>query len=91
MEKLKLRLDRLEVQSFTTAVDVPGRGTVQGEQQCSCYTCTCPNCETCDGTCPNTCGTSCNVPYCKTGEQYESCNYNTCAFTCATMFCACEP
>lgn len=93
MKKLKLSLDGLQVQSFTTAIGAPNRGTVHGEQQCTCYTCTCPNCETCGASCPNTCGLSCQTcdAFCRTGEQYESCNYASCDFTCATIYCACEP
>jgi hypothetical protein len=89
MKKLKLSLDALEVQSFTTASGAPRRGTVHGEQQCTCYTCTCPNCETCNATCPETCGYSCDGTYCKTMELYPSCDYETCAASCATMNCWC--
>ena len=55
MNKLKLRMDDLHVDSFdTTAAQAPA-GTVFGEQ-CTCYTnCTCPGCPTCDASCNGTC------------------------------------
>jgi hypothetical protein len=58
MKKLKLRLDDLRIDSFsTTRAQEPG-GTVFGEQ-CTCQTqCTCPG-NTCDGTCGDTCPNTC--------------------------------
>ena len=60
MNKLKLALDDLRVDTFqTTPVEAP-KGTVFGEQ-CTCYTnCTCPGCPTCDASCNGTCDASCN-------------------------------
>ena len=74
MNKLKLDLDDLAVESFATTPE-PHRegGTVFG-QQCTCYTqCTCPGCPTCDASCNGTCDASCN------GTCGDTCN------ACATM------
>jgi hypothetical protein len=88
MEKLKLRLDDLRVDTFDTTALEKEKGTVVGGQQpCTCYTycATCPGCPTCvnscngsceyscNGTCPDTCGHSC----------WGTCNEYTCAWTCA--------
>jgi len=65
--KLKLSLEQLCVDSFTTTAAQKPKGTVFGEQ-CTCYTnCTCPGCPTCVASCDNTCAT---------------CGENTCAQTC---------
>jgi hypothetical protein len=72
MKKLKLDLEELSVESFSTTPE-PRRegGTVFG-QQCTCYTqCTCPGCPTCDASCNGTCGGTCEA----------SCN-GTCGGTC---------
>lgn len=51
MNKLKLRLDELAVESFGTTCAADEQGTVFGEQ-CTCQTvCSCPGCPTCDYTC----------------------------------------
>jgi hypothetical protein len=57
MNKLKLKLDELGVETFDTVRTVPEKGTVVGEQNlCTCYTqCTCPGCPTCYATCAYTC------------------------------------
>jgi hypothetical protein len=62
MSKLRLRLDELAVESFDTSAARAERGTVVGQQLCTCQTaCTCPGCPTCanyatcDPTCPETC------------------------------------
>lgn len=67
MNKLKLNLDELSVESFDTMKSEKTRGTVVGEQ-CTCYTyCdTCPGCPTCDASCNGTCDASCN------GTCYEA-------------------
>ena len=66
MNKLKLRLDDLQVDTFSTTMPQKPKGTVFGEQ-CTCYTqCTCPGCPTCagygscDASCNGTCDASCN-------------------------------
>src|SRR5829696_7699538 len=52
----KLRLDDLAVESFNTCEVRREKGTVVGEQMCTCYTvCTCPGCPTCAATCAYTC------------------------------------
>ena len=80
MNKLKLALDDLHVDTFqTTPVEAP-KGTVFGEQ-CTCYTnCTCPGCPTCDASCNGTCDASCN------GTCDASCN-GTCNLTCDAIQC----
>jgi hypothetical protein len=86
MKKLTLSLDALEVQSFVTADDAPGGGTVHGEQ-CTCPTaCTCPGCPTCDATCPATCENTCDDDTCNTCAA--SC-WESCGKTCMTLVCPC--
>jgi hypothetical protein len=60
VNKLKLQLDDLGVESFETISPAWERGTVVGEQ-CTCYTqCTCPGCPTCVNTCAATCAFTCD-------------------------------
>ena len=88
MNKLRLDLEDLSVESFdTTPAARAENGTVFG-QQCTCYTqCTCPGCPTCDascnGTCGGTCAASCNGTCGDTcaGSCYGSCD-DTCGGTC---------
>lgn len=79
----KLRLDDLAVDSFdTTAVKHKERGTVVGEQQCTCYTaCTCPGCPTCDATCANTCDDATCLQSCNGTCQEWTCQ-ESCGGTC---------
>jgi hypothetical protein len=59
MNKLKLRLEDLRVDTFSTTTVQKEKGTVFGEQ-CTCYTqCTCPGCPTCYASCNGTCGATC--------------------------------
>lgn len=52
MNKLRLQLDELAVESFDTTRHGDEKGTVFGEQQCTCQTvCSCPGCPTCDYSC----------------------------------------
>jgi hypothetical protein len=92
MNKLRLHLDELAVESFDTTAANREKGTVFGEQ-CTCYTnCTCPGCPTCDATCPYTCDDfSCageNTCYGHTCEgtcRIDGCgfsDYDTCPRTC---------
>ena len=94
MSKLKLTMENLTVESFdTTAVARKEKGTVFGEQQCTCYTvCTCPGCPTCDGTCPNdpscadTCWNTCDDWTC-----IETCGFSNCETRCgAAGTCRCQ-
>jgi hypothetical protein len=94
MQKLRLHLEDLQIDSFQTTAAQKPKGTVFGEQ-CTCYTqCTCPGCPTCDascnGTCNATCAGSCN------GTCGPTCNWScgnctlegpTCAGTCGAMTC----
>ncbi|HEX6910300.1 MAG TPA: hypothetical protein VF142_07890 [Longimicrobium sp.] len=79
MNKLRLQLEDLHIDSFTTTPAGKPKGTVFGEQ-CTCYTqCTCPGCPTCDASCNGTCDASCN------GTCDASCNG-----TCLTCDAACQ-
>lgn len=84
MNKVKLQLDDLQVESFAVQADVTEPGTVHGRQvadeesrvHSACYT-WCINCESLQATnCPldRTCAESC----------YPSCNYTACpdVYTC---------
>jgi hypothetical protein len=89
MQKLKLRLDDLRIDSFATTPAEKPKGTVFGEQ-CTCYTqCTCPGCPTCDASCNGTCVASCNGScdascagtcdlYCNNDTWQMSCDGYTC-------------
>ena len=79
MNKLKLRLDSLAVETFDTTRVEREKGTVVGEQQCTCQTvCTCPGCYTCAATCPQTCDDNTCANSC----------YGTCGYSC---FDTCTP
>ena len=88
MEKLRLRLDDLRVDSFETVKRESEKGTVFGEQ-CTCWTqCgqnTCPGCPTCGASCNGTCEYSCNGTCYETcgNSCWGTCNEYTCAWTCA--------
>lgn len=76
VQKLKLQLDDLRVETFDTVPVQKVKGTVFGEQ-CTCYTeCTCPGCATCEESCDGTCGWSCSPSNCgdpSCGTACESC------------------
>lgn len=83
--KLRLELEQLAVESFDTASPAAQRGTVLGEQQCTCPTnCSCPGCYTCDNTCPNTCAYTCDDASCA-----NTCD-GTCNWTCYETDCDCS-
>jgi hypothetical protein len=91
MNKLKLQLDALSVESFDTSCQARENGTVLGEQATN----TCPGCPTCaatcaytcdDATCPNcpTCAASCNGT-CAGNTCWDSCGrtcWDSCGGTC---------
>ena len=82
MNKLKLSLEELSIESFdTTAPERKPEGTVFGEQNpCTCPTaCTCPGCPTCYNTCAYTCDDN-TCPACPTCA-------NSCDGTCAGTTC----
>jgi hypothetical protein len=80
MNKLKLRLDDLRVDTFQTTSVQKEKGTVFGEQ-CTCYTnCTCPGCPTCVASCNGTCDASCNGS-CGGATCDASC-YGSCDWSC---------
>lgn len=86
MNKLKLTLESLAVETFDTTAVEKKKGTVYGEQ-CTCYTvCTCPGCHTCDETCPATCPWTCDDYSCG-----GSCpGQDTCDDTCGgNSYCYC--
>ena len=91
MNKLKLQLEDLVIDSFSTTPVRRAKGTVYGEQ-CTCPTaCTCPGCPTCDASCGGTCGGTCDASCygscgdtCDCGTAYDvSCNGYSCDPTCA--------
>ena len=88
MNKLKLQLDDLTVDSFDTSAVAREKGTVVAEQ-CTCggpVTCayTCP--VTCDdATCAATCYNTCDDPTC-----VESCYWRDCQETLRGDTCRCH-
>ena len=79
MNKIKLQLEDLVIDSFSTTPVRRAKGTVYGEQ-CTCETaCTCPGCATCDDTCADTC-TTCGYTgdYSCESACDLSCNQYTC-------------
>jgi hypothetical protein len=95
MEKLRLKLDDLQVDSFQITPAAKAKGTVLGEQ-CTCHTCPgCPTCAgygTCDASCNGTCDASCN------GTCLVSCNgtcdascYDSCDVCPPTWYASCNP
>jgi hypothetical protein len=90
MQKLRLTLQDLQIDSFSTTPVKRANGTVYGEQ-CTCPTaCTCPGCPTCDASCNGTCGATCDASCygtcgdsCDCGTQWDpSCNGNSCNYPC---------
>jgi hypothetical protein len=80
MNKLKLHLDDLAVESFDTCGLEREKGTVVGEQvPCSCAgTCPATACASCAYTCDDaTCVYTCDDPSCA-----ESCNGTCDGYTC---------
>ena len=87
MNKLKLQLEDLQVDTFQTTSAEKPKGTVFGEQ-CTCYTqCTCPGCPTCYASCNGSCDASCNGTCNCSGDTcdascYGSCVDDTCQGSC---------
>jgi len=96
MNKLKLRLDDLHVDTFQTTSAPKQKGTVFGEQ-CTCYTqCTCPGCPTCYASCNGSCDASCNGTCAASCDATcgGSCDWtcdNTCGDSCGGYTCATAP
>jgi len=96
MKKLRLQIEDLLIDSFTTTPPEKPKGTVFGEQ-CTCYTnCTCPGCPTCDASCNGTCDASCNGSCAATCDAscYGSCDWtcgNTCGDSCDGYTCPTSP
>ena len=80
MQKLKLQLDELRVDSFETSKVREDKGTVCGAQ-CTCQTvCTCPGCATCDASCNGSCDDfSCHPSGC---GDFPSCQGGSCVSAC---------
>jgi hypothetical protein len=81
MHKLRLTLEDLQIDSFSTTPVRRAKGTVYGEQ-CTCPTaCTCPGCPTCDASCNGSCEGSCHDTC---GETCEYSCGDTCVGGCET-------
>ena len=80
----KLKLEDLAVDSFdTTPEPEEKRGTVLGEQLCTCPTnCTCPGCPSCGWA---SCQTNCNTCDATCGGN-QTC-WDSCDGICTTNFC----
>ncbi|WP_420129070.1 hypothetical protein [Longimicrobium sp.] len=76
MRKVKLDLDTLDVESFTTSGAEKDSGTVLGHASLAC---TGENGNTCGG------GNSCHGGY--TCDGAATCNYRTCDTVCGTYYC----
>lgn len=93
MQKMKLRLDDLRIDSFSTSDAKGEHGTVHGHD---CVTCT--NACNCNGTAATDCGCGSNTCYC--GTAYTDCgdcelsrdggNYLTCAVECFSHYTDCH-
>lgn len=88
MNKIRLQLDSLTVESFETTAAEKAKGTVFGEE-CTCPTnCTCPGCPTCNETCPQTCAHTCDDSECIMTCVGETCGgggytcWDSCGYTC---------
>jgi hypothetical protein len=98
MHKLRLTLEDLQIDSFSTTPVKKEKGTVYGEQ-CTCPTaCTCPGCPTCDASCNGTCGATCGGTCdascngtCDCGTWDYSCDGNTCYAGCPTFVTQASP
>ena len=91
MNKLRLRLDDLTVEGFSTTPAANARGTVHGEQGTWYTYCTC-NMPSCDPTCAYTCDDA-TCPVCPTCEHtceqtcWETCDDFSCVETCGFSNC----
>jgi hypothetical protein len=92
MHKLRLQLEDLVIDSFSTTPVRRAKGTVYGEQ-CTCPTaCTCPGCPTCDASCNGTCDASCNGT-CGGASCGATCDAScggTCDYSCGGGY-SCDP
>lgn len=87
MKKLKLALDDLSVETFDTSPARREKGTVMGEQECTCPTaCTCPTCPTCCNTCEASCPYTCDDATCPETCD-DTCDNFTCLYTCGFSNC----
>ncbi|HEY0020626.1 MAG TPA: hypothetical protein VGC13_30280 [Longimicrobium sp.] len=89
MRKLRLDVEAVQVESFTTQAAAAGRGTVEAQQGRETFGCPAPTQDTCVGTCgcgggtldvtcascDITCGATCWDPTCDT--CMATCNYAT--------------
>jgi hypothetical protein len=83
MDKVRLTLDELQVQSFaTTAVDADGRGTVRAHDAPTDPV-ECPTADPLWDTCWNTCGESCGGSCASCNCESDACS-DTCGWGCYT-------
>jgi hypothetical protein len=88
MRKLKLDLDAIQVETFTThAAGVP-RGTVDARQGRETFGCPLPTQDTCYDTCVYSCDGNCGGG--GTGATCYSC-VQTCDATCDSCVATCDP
>lgn len=90
MNKLKLHLDDLRIDSFDNHHAAEGEGDgVRRAVHVLYYTqCTCPGCPTCDVSCNGTCGATCAA------SCYGSCDWtceDTCDYSCGGFTCETSP
>ena len=87
MEKVRLTVDELQVQSFATSPDRPGtRGTVRGHDaptdQVECPTAN-AGWDTCWNTCADTCQCEGNTGDCTVICYTDACSAEDCSFGCS--------
>jgi hypothetical protein len=90
MNKLRLTLEDLRIDSFDTTAAAREKGTVVAQQDCTCYSCenTCPAFETCDLSCYYTCQATCDDPSC--GVTCPDTCGPSCGGTCRNYTCRCQ-
>jgi hypothetical protein len=90
MNKLRLTLDDLRIESFDTTAAAGEKGTVAAQEDCTCMSAcptfcpvSCPGLPTCADTCPETCSETCDDFTC-----WETCGLS-CGGTCRDFSCRC--
>ncbi len=81
MQKLKLHLEQLSVESSGTTTAGWAEGTVHGAQATYYTECTCPGVTNCGQTCADTCAYTCDDATCNNTCGGPTCD-GTCGFTC---------
>ena len=88
MKKMKLHLDDLQIDSFSTT-PVRRSNVEPCSQHSTVQSCTCPGCPTCDASCNGSCGGASCIDTCAAscyGTCDVSCN-GTCDYTCGGNTC----